>query len=239
MMYPWSEQRVAWYLRAVAYNGFDRVLADAIAPYLPSGETVCDLGCGTGYLALYLARRGYFVTAFDKPGPALDAARREKKLRGTDSLTVTEGDWFTLEKTPRWDNVVMAFAGHLDEDLELFLSLARKRLILIIKDDDQSHVQASGVAPLKHVTGEQIERLLAGRSYESFPLRAQFGQPLRSMDEAREYLNTYDADTDSEESALRRLIGTGNAEYPLFLPSEKRMRVFVIRVGTEETPCTR
>jgi len=62
-MFLWSEKRIEWYQRAVAYNRFDAALADAVEPFLPLGETVCDLGCGIGYLAAELARRGYDVTA--------------------------------------------------------------------------------------------------------------------------------------------------------------------------------
>ena len=55
----WTEEKILWYQEAVAYFGYDRVLADAAEPYLPREETVCDLGCGSGYLAMELARRGY------------------------------------------------------------------------------------------------------------------------------------------------------------------------------------
>ena len=227
-MFQWSEKRIEWYQRAVAYNGFDVALADAIEGYLPTNEIVCDLGCGTGYLAMELAQRRYSIIAFDKSGIAMDYLRRQKELRGLNHLQLVEGDWFHIGHSPLWDNAVMAFAGHLDVDMEMFLGLVRKRLVLIVKDNDQSHVQANGISPLKHVTGDQVASILKGKHYQRFALTAQFGQPLKSISEARDYLWTYGADIDSPDSALTRIERTGDPNYPYYLPSEKSMQVFVI-----------
>ena len=58
----WTKERITWYQRAVEHTRFDRLLADALEPYLADCETVCDLACGTGYLAMELARRGKTYT---------------------------------------------------------------------------------------------------------------------------------------------------------------------------------
>jgi len=49
-MPPWTEKRIDWYQRAVAWNGFDKVLVDNISRFVPQDESICDMGCGTGYL---------------------------------------------------------------------------------------------------------------------------------------------------------------------------------------------
>ena len=85
----WSEQKIEWYQQAVAFFGFDRVLADAIAPYLPPEETVCDMGCGTGYLAMELARRGYRVTAVDDSELAIRYLEEEAARRGLPNIKST------------------------------------------------------------------------------------------------------------------------------------------------------
>jgi SAM-dependent methyltransferase len=230
-MVPWSRQRIEWYQRAVAYTHFDRLLADAIVPYLPKGETVCDLGCGTGYLAMELARRGYAVTAFDANELTQSYISQEAWRRGLPGLTPQRGSWFDLPREPHWDHVVMVFAGHLDQDLSLFLDLCRKQLILVLKDGDDSHVQADGVSPLKHVPVRQVEAQLGGYRYLSFGLTLPFGQPLKSMEECRAYLETFDADIWGAHSALHRVRESGDPLYPLYLPGEKRMRLFVVEKG--------
>ena len=49
---------------------FDEIVGDW------TGQKVLDLGCGGGFMADALARRGAHVTGLDPSAPAIDAARR-------------------------------------------------------------------------------------------------------------------------------------------------------------------
>lgn len=91
-MYRWTEQSILWHAEAVAYMGFDRKLADVLQLYLPPEETVYDLGCGMGYLALELARRGYKVTAVDYDVKAIRWLRLECNRRSLSKLNALEQD---------------------------------------------------------------------------------------------------------------------------------------------------
>ena len=226
-MYPWTEERIVWYQRAVAFTGFDRALADLAIGAPKPGEEVCDLGCGTGYLALELARRGCRVTAVDRAGVCLDYLRAEAARRGlTDRLTAVEADWHDLPPETAWDTVVMAFAGKPDEELEGYLARCRRRLVLVTKTSAQSHVRGPGEPPLFRRNADALEAALRARGL-SFARRdavLDFGQPLRSREEAEAYLAVYGG----PESALTRLTETGDPEFPLCLPNEKRLAVFTI-----------
>ena len=226
-MYPWTEERIVWYQRAVAFTGFDRALADLAIGAPKPGEEVCDLGCGTGYLALELARRGCRVTAVDRAGVCMDYLRAEAARRGlTDRLTAVEADWHDLPPETAWDTVVMAFAGKPDEELEGYLARCRRRLVLVTKTSAQSHVRGPGEPPLFRRNADALEAALRARGL-SFARRdavLDFGQPLRSREEAEAYLAVYGG----PESALTRLTETGDPEFPLCLPNEKRLAVFTI-----------
>ena len=226
-MYPWTEERIVWYQRAVAFTGFDRALADLAIGAPKPGEEVCDLGCGTGYLALELARRGCRVTAVDRAGVCLDYLRAEAARRGlTDRLTAVEADWHDLPPETAWDTVVMAFAGKPDEELGGYLALCRRRLVLVTKTSAQSHVRGPGEPPLFRRNADALEAALRawGLSFARRDAVLDFGQPLRSREEAEAYLAVYGG----PESALTRLTETGDPEFPLCLPNEKRLAVFTI-----------
>lgn len=226
-MYPWTEERIAWYQRAVAFTGFDRALADLAIGAPEPGEEVCDLGCGTGYLALELARRGCRVTAVDRAGLCLDYLRAETARRGlADRLTAVEADWHDLPPGTAWDTVVMAFAGKPDEELGGYLALCRRRLVLVTKTSAQSHVRGPGEPPLFRRNADALEAALRARglSFARRDAALDFGQPLRSREEAEAYLAVYGG----PESALTRLTETGDPEFPLCLPNEKRLAVFTI-----------
>ena len=229
-MYPWTEDRVGWYQRAVDYTGFDKKLASLLTPYLPVGETACDLGCGTGYLALELARRGYEVTAVDRSRVCLDWLQDKRDAEGLNGLTIRETDWNELAGKACWDHVVMAFAGKLDRDLEQYMALCRRQLILVVKTSVQSHVQSDGIPPRFRRDGDELEEQFRqmGLNYTRRDERVEFGQPLLSREEALRYLAAFEAPGGGPGSALERLRETGDPAMPLYLPGEKALAIFHI-----------
>ncbi len=58
---------------------------------LTQGASVLDLGCGLGYHAIELARRGYEVTGLDWSDQYLDVARREAEEAGV-AVAFLQGD---------------------------------------------------------------------------------------------------------------------------------------------------
>ena len=73
-----------------------------VAALLPPGARVLDAGCGTGRVAVELARRGYQVTAADNDTSMLAVARTHDEIRWF------EGDLATLELGERFHLVVAA-----------------------------------------------------------------------------------------------------------------------------------
>jgi ubiquinone/menaquinone biosynthesis C-methylase UbiE len=59
-------------------------------PFAP-GSKILDVGCGTGFLSLLLARLGFEVTGIDLSSPMRAEAERKAKQMGLE-ITVAEGD---------------------------------------------------------------------------------------------------------------------------------------------------
>ena len=76
--------------------------AARVAALVPAGARVLDAGCGTGRVAIELARRGYDVTGVDNDASMLEVARRSDAVRWVD------GDLAELELGERFDLVVAA-----------------------------------------------------------------------------------------------------------------------------------
>ena len=70
----------------------DALRARAIARLVPPGLCVCDVGTGTGVLALELARLGVRVVAVDHSQRMLDAARAKLAAEGIESVELRRGD---------------------------------------------------------------------------------------------------------------------------------------------------
>jgi 2-polyprenyl-3-methyl-5-hydroxy-6-metoxy-1,4-benzoquinol methylase len=76
--------------------------ADHVAALVPPGARVLDAGCGTGRVAVELARRGYDVVGVDNDASMLEVARRSPAVRWCDA------DLSALELGERFDLVVAA-----------------------------------------------------------------------------------------------------------------------------------
>lgn len=61
--------------------------------YIESGDTVLDIGCGPGNLAVPLAARAKLVTALDISGEMLRLAGQEAAREGLDNIVFVRNDW--------------------------------------------------------------------------------------------------------------------------------------------------
>jgi SAM-dependent methyltransferase len=89
--------------RELAASGAD-VHGEAafVAGLVPAGARVLDAGCGTGRVAVELARRGRDVAGVDNDASMLDVARRSEGVRWYDA------DLAVLDLPERFDLVVAA-----------------------------------------------------------------------------------------------------------------------------------
>ena len=97
----WGEQTLTWYRRAAEHSSYHRDLAALIAPHIPSGATVCDLGCGPGCLSLARLDHIPAITALDRDQGALSLLRELGK--GKKGLTILDADAMHLTPEQHWD----------------------------------------------------------------------------------------------------------------------------------------
>ncbi len=87
-----AEQYAAQYFDELDGKPFDREILDRFAARVRRRGRVCDLGCGPGQIARYLAARGVEAFGIDA-SPAMVATAR----RLNPKLEVHQGDFFRLE----------------------------------------------------------------------------------------------------------------------------------------------
>ena len=78
-----------------------------------AGETVLDVGCGTGVVAITAARAGARVTGLDLTPALLDQAREDAALAGVAEIVWTEGDAESLPYPDASFDVVLSQFGHM------------------------------------------------------------------------------------------------------------------------------
>lgn len=234
MPFNWTQQRALWFAEASEYTGFHKQLAQNIAPFIGTGSTVGDFGCGLGRLDLYLAAHAQHITCMDTEPLVLDILQRDAKQRQIKNISTLLCD-ATEVKTP-FDIVLMSFFGYPPKLMLHCMSLAAKRLIRVV------NVQPQGAAlqPEKHhkkrETPQDIAQILDNHNLTySFTRHClEFGQPLRNMEQAAQFVayNAPGAPRQEIQTYLEEhLQQTGNSRFPLYLPGKKEVGIFVVETG--------
>ena len=225
MVFEWSDREIAWYERAVRMTGFDDFLYEELRPYLRPEETICDLGCGIGYLSRCLCRHGFSVTAIDRSENAIRYLTRCAAEEGLNRLIPRMADWTALPPEENWDTILMCFAGQMQVDRYPF----RKRLIILQNERHQSQARPDDLQRFDREAQKQAAWQIdpARYTWHYRHLTREFGQPLHSPDEGMAYLEAYHYPW-SREELMERLVLTGDDVFPFYLPRQKEIGMYVI-----------
>ena len=232
MRFKWNEQTVRWFLDASEYTGFHKALARRIIPHLEPGGTLCDAGCGLGRLSLELAPYVSALNAVDLSENAVEVLRRDVESRGIQNMHASVSDAGALTET--FDFVLMSFFGQLQP--ANFLKICRRRLIRIVSADNKSGLYPARYRCNVKDTVPMVQEELEGQgiSYKLELYSIEFGQPLRSRQDAELYIlqNAPEASADEVAGFLNEKIEhTKNDEFPLYLPNQKELGIFIIEKG--------
>ena len=107
---------------------------------LQEGESVFDMGCGNGALALPLARAGHPVLACDFSGGMLERLRADAEAQGLTNITSKQmswaDDWEAADVLPKSCDVAIAsrsiVTSDLRDSLERLSSVARRKCCITL-----------------------------------------------------------------------------------------------------------
>ena len=227
----WDEQTSERFIAASEYTGFHKALAKKLEQYLTREDTLCDIGCGLGRLDIELAPFVSGILAVDISEEALNTLRRDAVKAGADNIRIHRGEAEDLEGS--FDVILMSLFGAADT-LKI-LSHCKRRFIRIV-----SASRKSGLYPERHrretkyavpMVSEELEGL--GIKYNMEYCSFEFGQPLKTRREAGLFVlsNAPGAEEGEIDEFLdANLQSTGRSDFPLYLPYQKELGVFVIDV---------
>ena len=130
-------------MRLLTFGGVERAY-DRLAAHVDAGQRVLDVGCGTGALALRMARRGAHVKAIDVSAPMLElAARRAREAGLGDRIAFAEMGVAELDREAAgsYDVVTsgLCFSELSDDELAYTLRQALRILapagLLLVADE--------------------------------------------------------------------------------------------------------
>ena len=235
-MSDWSPDMVRLMRDASERSDYHERLAEAIDDMLGSvaGLRVCDAGCGLGYLAMAMARRGARVTAIDAAQAPLKALHTALLTSCITHVDVWRQDVWQLPEDVRFDAMVFCLFGAFEETL----ALARKhcnRLVIVKRGNPTRRFALGASLRACDVAAQTRDRLDAlGLPYREQTLTLALDQPFRTIDDALLFFRLYatrDATPTIDENAVRqRLLPGSSAEFPYVLPAERELTLFAIEL---------
>ena len=231
MILTWDKARLGFMEDASTYApGYYAALWEAISRLLPSvPQSICDAGCGAGYLSMEMAKHCRRVTAVDRSADA--TAFLQEKAAGIDNLTVRTGDITSLPPETPYDTMVFCYFGRTPDVLRIAKAQCRGTLVIVTRD--YSHHRFSlHPTVFDRDTVDSCRSALeqAGLSYHFAPYAAEFGQPFRSLDAAVEFFSLYGQEPVRVQELLPKLQKTDSTEFPYYFPTVKKMGIFTVRI---------
>ena len=228
-MYRWTPEMIRFMEDAAHKTEYYRRLAAHLAARLPNGASVCDVGCGLGHLAELLCRSFASVTAIDCSEPAVRAFRARLGDKPPDNLRIVCRDALQLPASARFDVMVFCYFGSLPEILKIAAGHCTGAAVVIRRDYAQHRFDLDRHPRNRASAADTMEKLQAmGIACESERLSLEFGQPLRSEEDAvrffRLYLRDPERNVDFPEIAPK-LGRTGDPDFPYYYPQPKQVAV--------------
>ena len=232
-MFEWTEERVSFMADACERTDFHEKLAALLSPYLKKTDSVCDAGCGLGYLSLALAPLVGHVTAAERDDRALDVLRCQLTRRHIRNVTPLCTDVLAYTPPVPFDAMVFCFFGSMEEILAAALRQCRGTVLAVVRDNVRHRFSGAPRAPGRHSFDAACGVLDAhGIPYTAQRAALDFPQPFRTLEDARTFLTIYGGGAPAEDDLRAKLISTGDPDFPWQLPGVRRFGM--IAFSTEE-----
>ena len=228
MPFLWDEDRIRWFLTASDYTGYHRALAGHLRPWLRPEDTLADLACGLGLLALELAPDVHRVEAVDRDVRVIAQLSARAAARGIENLHAKAAPF---EAAGCCDVALISFFGF--PAVAHGRKIARRQVIWLVDAGRGGQLYPRRYRKPKPIEQAQvIERLQAeGIPYTHDEWTLEFGQPFAHRAEAASFVRGHAPEAGDDEIAdflAHHLIPTGRTDFPLYLPNPKRVGAFFI-----------
>jgi SAM-dependent methyltransferase len=235
-LFQWSEDSIQWYKVAAEHETYHQNLAESILSRLPENPTICDMGCGAGYLSLALAPYAKEVEGVDLDPNALQVLKDNIIKKNISNISTRLGD-FELLPPPKqqFDAIVMCLFGGLTGFMQQAMDWTSGKVIYITSAKSK-HVFSASKEKIEGSTVEEISDYLEKNHYdfEAEIITLPFGQPLESFKDGFRFIRHYDKSSTDEEIKLclkKKLVEYHRSDYPLYFPNEKKLAMFVIEAN--------
>lgn len=231
MMIVWNDRSLRWFRNASEYTGYHKKLAQILLEYIPSRNTLCDMGCGAAQIDFELAKYVEQVTCIDIAPEVISALEEQTRERNVTNITGRCMDGAQVKG--EWETVIALFHGGANV-VPKYLPLAKDQLILVTHGSLVGGFGPKGHQPVKCFDAGGIRADLDARGvkYQLRMEQLEYGQPFADLDDARAFVRAYTKPMEPEELEAylqEKLERTEDERFPYYLPKKKDLGIFIIR----------
>ncbi|NMB09280.1 MAG: class I SAM-dependent methyltransferase [Tissierellia bacterium] len=226
-MFIWTDEMIKFYRRAVCNSDYNKKMAELIVEAIGTDREYWDLGCGMSHLSLYMAKYAKKISCVDVEEKVLTYLKEKAEEHNIDNLTVHNMDYreYIYENDGKGDCIIVSHFLNMKENLIPLLNSCNT--LIIIKNNRGTR---KWLKPHKKQTAQEVEKMIKkmGLNYKKVDYVGDFGQPLKSLDEAILYYKTYTGKVLSRGEIKRKLKLTGDKTYPYKMPKEKDIGIIIV-----------
>ena len=235
MRFEWDNEKIELYVRASKETGFHKKIAEQISSVLNKHDELTDVGCGPGIIDFELSQHVKSINAIDIEPEVIEYLQSEIKENKITNIFPVIADAALLDKSLGDVVLTCFFSGN--EEAVVALIDASSRLSIIVTHGEGSKTKPSKISGNKRKTSaSDIERTLLDGDYDykRKDLTLDFGQPLKTEEEALEFLEMYCTEDDPVlrkckiEEGFSNLKPSCNPVYPYAIPNIKEVAIFII-----------
>ena len=213
--FVWTDAHIRWMSDASKKSKFYYQIAERISAYLPPTARVFNAGGGVGDLAIWLSYHVEQVTVIDNDPKAVAAFR----AHCPHNVVAILGDVLNYSPDKLYDALVLCDIGGAEQIMPVVREISRAKTFVLLSRD-----KAEGEAAI----AELSDMLKAAKiPFSYFPIEQEHIQPLRSLDDAREYLLFAEGRTLSKSDLGEILEKTGESELPYLYKTNREVGMIV------------
>ena len=232
-MFQWKPEMISFMKDASEYGSYYQRLADEMRPYLQPEDLLCDMGCGLGHLSKALSPYVKELIAADINKDALKVLEEALESGSYSNISAVHCDMNSLPER-HYDGLIFCFNGTNKEIWDISQRLKPDKIFIMKKNYD---VHRFSVGTYREPSSEDRDDLKfwTEKGFECIrkELEIEFGQPFRTVDDARQFFNIYSVDDDksviTDEYLKGRLEETGRNDFPYYLPHMRKIRFIVLQ----------
>lgn len=215
----WTDERIRWMNDASGKSKFYYWIAERISAYLPPSSRVFNAGGGLGDLAIWLSYHVEQVTVMESDPKAVAAFR----ARCPQNVVAMLGDISTYSPDRLFDALVLYDIGGAEVVLPLVRELSRAKTFLIFPRETAQHEETI------HEVLDLLRDAEIPLTYETF--EQEHIQPLRSVEDAKNYFCECEGIAVSDEELSGLLISENDANLPLLYIQKKKLGMIVFNAA--------